>query len=361
MKKRNVWKMIVSSALVLLPILFGVIVWNKIPEQVAIHWGLDGVADGFGGRFVAVVVLPAILFVLHWLCIFFTRWDNKKTEQSEKVLGIMYWIVPAISLYASGLMYAAIFGMDFDMLAFTTVIVGVLLALVGNYMPKCKRNRTMGIKLKWTLESEENWNYTHRLAGKVWVIAGVAMTPLVFFPMRVAIAGMFVLLFVAMAVPMIASYVYYKKQLREGTLPEQVHAPQKRKVGKVTGIVMPVLILVVVGVILFTGDITLHYGEECAEIEMTYYNDASIAYSEIEAVEYRDDFAKGTRAMGYGSPRLSMGAFRNEEFGNYTLYAYTQCDAAVVLTVNGKRVVINGRNAEETMAIYEALTERVGG
>ena len=361
MKKRNVWKMIVSSVLVLLPILFGLIVWNKIPEQVAIHWGLDGVADGFGGRFMAVVVLPAILFALHWLCIFFTRWDNKKTEQSEKVLGIMYWIVPAISLYASGLMYGAIFGMDFDMLAFTTVIVGVLLALVGNYMPKCKRNRTMGIKLKWTLESEENWNYTHRLAGKVWVIMGIAMTPLVFFPMRVAIVGMFVLLLVAMIIPMIASYVYYRKQLREGTLQEQVRVSKKGKAIKASRIVAPVLILAVVCIILVTGNITTHYGEDRLEIKMTYYNDASIAYSEIEAVEYREDFAKGARSMGYGSPRLSMGAFRNEEFGNYTLYAYTQCDAAVVLTVDGKRVVINGRNAEETMAIYEALTERVGG
>ena len=360
MKKRNIWKVIVSSVLTLLPIVFGLIMWNKIPEQVAIHWGVDGVADGFGSRFVAVVVLPVILLVLHWLCIFFTLWDNKKREQSEKVLGIMYWIVPAISLYTSALMYAAIFGREFDMLAFTTVIVGVLLALVGNYMPKCKQNRTMGIKLKWTLASEENWNYTHRLAGKVWVIGGIAMTPLAFLPMRFAIAGMFVLLLVSMAIPMIASYVYYKKQLREGTLPEQVHAPQKRKVGKATGIVMPVLTLVVVGAILFTGNITLHYGEERVEIEMTYYNGASIAYSEIEAIEYRDDFAKGTRAMGYGSPRLSMGAFRNEEFGNYTLYAYTKCDAAVVLTVDGKKVVVNGKNAEETKAIYDALSERMG-
>ena len=361
MKKRNIWKLIVGSLLIVAPIVFGVIVWNKIPEQVAIHWGVDGVADGFGSRFVAVVVLPVVLLALHWICILATLWDNKKTGQSEKVLGITYWIVPCISLYASALTYAAIFGVQFDMIAFTTVIVGVLLAVVGNYMPKCTRNRTLGMKLKWTLASDENWNYTHRLAGKVWLICGIAMTPLAFLPVRFAIAGMFLLLLVAMAIPVIASYVYYKKQLREGALAEETLASKKRKVGTVMGIVVPVVVVVAVCVLVFTGNIATHYGEECVEIKMTYYSDASIAYSKIDAIEYRETFDTGSRMMGYGSPRLSMGAFYNEEFGNYTLYAYTRCDAAVVLTVEGKRVVVNGKNVEETMAIYEALTERIGG
>ncbi len=361
MKKRNIWKLIVGSVLILLPIVFGVIVWNKIPEQVAIHWGVDGVADGFGDRFVAVVLLPVILLALHWLCIIFTLWDNKKTNQSEKVMGIMYWIMPAISLYVSALMYAAIFGMDFDMMAFTTVIVGVLLALVGNYMPKCRQNRTMGIKIKWTLASEENWNYTHRLAGKVWVIGGIAMTPLAFLPIRFAMAGMFVLLLVAMAIPLIASYVYYKKQLREGTLAKEALAPQKGKGGVMVSVIVPSAILVFVCIIMFTGNITMQYGEDRLEIEMTYYNDATIVYSEIEAIEYREDFSAGSRTMGFGSPRLSLGAFQNEEFGNYTRYAYKGCDAAVVLTVNGKKVVVSGKNAEETRAIYDELLERMGG
>lgn len=360
MKKRNIWKMIVSSLLILAPIVFGLIVWNKIPEQVAIHWGVDGVADGFGGRVTAVVVLPAILLALHWLCIIFTLWDNKKTNQSQKVIGMMYWIMPAISLYTAAIMYAFIFGKQFDILAFTTVIIGVLLAVVGNYMPKCTRNRTMGIKLRWTLASDENWNYTHRLAGKVWMICGIAMTPLAFLPVNLALSGMLVLLFVAMAIPLIASYVYYKKQLREGTFDGEAFAPQKTKGGAVVGVVLPILTVLFVCVLMFTGNITPHYGEDNVEIEMTYHSNTAIAYDGIEAIEYREDFAAGIRVMGFGSPRLSMGAYKNEEFGNYTRYTYTQCDAVVVLTVKGEKIAINGKNAEETRAIYKSLTERIG-
>ena len=361
MKKRNIWKMIVGSLVIVAPILFGVITWNKLPEQVAIHWGLDGVVDGFGSRFVAVVLLPAILLALHWFCLLFTRWDNRNNAQNEKVMGILYWIVPGISLYVSALMYAAIFGVHFDMVAFTTVLVGAALVAVGNYMPKCTRNRTMGIKLKWTLASDENWNYTHRLAGKVWVIAGVAMLPLVFLPMRLAIAGMFILLLVAMAIPVVASYVYYTKQLREGTLKESAFVAEKKKGNIVTSAILLPVILVLVCVMLFTGNVTTHYGEDRLEIKATYHSDAAIAYSEIEDIEYREEFAKGSRMMGYGSPRLSLGAFNNSEFENYTLYSYTNCDAAVVLTVRGKKIVVNGKNPEETKAIYEELTERIGG
>lgn len=361
MKKRNVWKMIVGSLLVLAPIIFGVIVWNKIPEQVAIHWGVDGVADGFGDRFMAVVLLPLVLLAMHWLCILITLWDNRKTNQSEKVMGITYWIMPVISLYTSGMMYATIFGMHFEILAFTTVIVGVLLALVGNYMPKYKRNRTMGIKLKWTLASDENWNYTHRLAGKVWMICGISMLALVFLPVKLALAGMFVLLLIAMVIPLIASYVYYKKQLCEGSLTKETLTSQKKRGSVIVGIALPTMIVVLVCVLMLTGNITMHYGEDHVEIEMTYYNDATIAYSEIEAVEYREDFSAGVRVMGYGSPRLSLGAFHNEELGNYTRYAYTQCDAVVMLTVNGKKIVVSGKTAEDTLAIYETLTERIGG
>lgn len=51
--------------------------------------------------------------------------------------------------------------------------IGVMFIGIGNYMPKLKQNYTIGIKVPWTLNSEENWNMTHRMAGKVYVVAGV--------------------------------------------------------------------------------------------------------------------------------------------------------------------------------------------
>ena len=53
--------------------------------------------------------------------------------------------------------------------------LGLMFAAIGNYFPKCRPNRTVGIRIIWTLGSEENWNATHRFAGKVWVIGGLIM------------------------------------------------------------------------------------------------------------------------------------------------------------------------------------------
>lgn len=37
---------IITSLITLLPILLGLIIWNKLPDQIATHWGADGQADG---------------------------------------------------------------------------------------------------------------------------------------------------------------------------------------------------------------------------------------------------------------------------------------------------------------------------
>ena len=51
--------------------------------------------------------------------------------------------------------------------------MGLVFIIIGNYLPKCKQNYTVGIKLPWTLNSEENWNKTHRLAGYVFMLCGI--------------------------------------------------------------------------------------------------------------------------------------------------------------------------------------------
>lgn len=40
-------------------------------------------------------------------------------------------------------------------------------------MSKIRQNYTVGIRLPWTLSSEDNWDKTHRLAGKLWIVGGV--------------------------------------------------------------------------------------------------------------------------------------------------------------------------------------------
>ena len=360
MLKRNKGKLIVSSILILLPILFGALVWEKLPESMPIHWGADGKADGFSSPLVAVILLPLLLHALHWIGLWITAKDNGKNNQSEKVTGMIYWILPLISLLACGMMYAAAFGYTVHMGTYIVLLIGVVFIIIGNYMPKCRPNRTIGIKIKWTLANEENWERTHRLAGKVWVIAGVLCLPAALLPVTVFPYTMVSLLFVSVIVPFVYSYCLYRKHLREGIATKEDY---KRKWTKGEKIAIPIVIAILVFciAICFTGDIAVHLDEDSFTVKTAYYDDLRLAYADIDSVEFRTADDPGERVSGFGSPRLMMGWFRNEEFGDYTRYAYTDSDACVVIRSSGKILVIGLGEESATKSFYDSLMEKVGG
>lgn len=358
MLKRNKGKMILSSVLILLPMLFGLILWDKLPESMPIHWGADGKADGFGSPLVAVLFIPLLLLALHWIGLWITAKDNGKNDQSKKVMGMVYWILPLISLFACGMMYAAAFGYTVHMSAYVVLLIGVVFILIGNYMPKCRPNRTIGIKIKWTLANEENWERTHRLAGKVWVITGVLCLPTALLPVTVFPYTMVALLFVSVIVPFVYSYCLYRKHLREGIATKEDYTRKWTK-GEKIAIPIVIAILVFCIAILFTGEIAVHLGEDSFTVKATYYDDLRLAYADIDSVEFRTADDPGERVSGIGTPRLLLGWFHNGEFGDYTRYSYASTDACVVITSEERVLVIGLREESATRALYEDLLARV--
>lgn len=203
-------KIILSSIVILLPVLFGLLLWNELPDTMATHWGADGNADGFSAKALAVFGLPVMLLLIHLVCLLFTVMDQRKRNQNKKVLRIIFWIIPVISLFANGIVYAAAFGKTFDVILLIPVMLGVMLILIGNYMPKIKQNRTIGIRISWTLNNEENWNKTHRLGGKVWVIGGLAMLFSVFLPLNAVVPTEVCVIITVTVIPIVYSYRIYK-------------------------------------------------------------------------------------------------------------------------------------------------------
>ncbi len=360
MLKKNKLQILLSSVIVLLPILFGLIFWKDLPDTITTHWGADGNADGFSGKAFAVFGLPIIFLGVHFLCLFLTLLDKKQKEQNTKALGMIFWIFPILSLIMNGMMYSVAFGREISMETLTPALIGVMFVYMGNYLPKVKQNSTLGIKLPWTLNNEENWNKTHRFGGKVWVVSGLAMLCGLFLPLSAMVWLMVIVITVSAFVPMVYSYCIYRQHKNEGIT---YIAPPKSKAEQIAvkvAAVVGTLVLIGVGILLFTGDIEIHCGDTSMQIDATYWVDSQVEYSKVDSVEYRTDFDAGIRANGFGSPRLSMGAFQNDEFGVYTLYAYTGAEEYIVLTSNGNVLVIGMRDAAETKALYETLVEKLG-
>ncbi|MBQ9941763.1 MAG: DUF1648 domain-containing protein, partial [Christensenellaceae bacterium] len=86
MIRKNLKILIITSVIILLPILAGLILWNQLPGEVPIHWNASGEVDGWASKPVAVFVMPAILLVFQWLCTLVTGADPKKANHSVKIL-----------------------------------------------------------------------------------------------------------------------------------------------------------------------------------------------------------------------------------------------------------------------------------
>ena len=207
--KKYLKTMILTSLLTLLPIVAGLILWNRLPEQMPTHWGMDGQVDGWSGKVFGIFGLPLILLAVHWLCALATFYaDPKKQNHSDKILHLVLWITPGLSLQLHSFVYAAALGMAVDMNMMMPIFLGLLFTVIGNYLPKCKQNYTIGIKIPWTLDSEENWNKTHRFAGILWVIGGLTVLVLGFF----GAVWVYIPIMIAMTiVPVVYSFLLYRK------------------------------------------------------------------------------------------------------------------------------------------------------
>ena len=167
-------KMIIITTLVtLLPILLGIILWEKLPDSIATHWGADGQANGWSNKAFEVFGMPCILAAIHLFSVCVTLNDPKRKNIHKKPLALVFWIVPVVSLVTSGFTYMAALGSDIDIRLIVSIMMGILFIILGNYMPKLQQNYTVGIKLPWTLNSIENWNRTHRFGGKLFIAGGV--------------------------------------------------------------------------------------------------------------------------------------------------------------------------------------------
>ncbi|MDD7274871.1 MAG: SdpI family protein [Treponema sp.] len=204
---------IILSCIVLLsPMIFGMIVWNKLPESMPIHWGVNGEADRWSSKPFAVFVLPLLILAIHGICIFASGKDFRDKKQSPKVMGLVLWICPLLSVMANSLTYAISLGKEINVLFVVSLTMGTLFVLIGNYLPKCQQNRTVGIRIIWTLKNEANWNATHRFAGKVWVIGGLLLMASSLLPYSILPWAMIALLVVFISLPVLYSYRFYRKE-----------------------------------------------------------------------------------------------------------------------------------------------------
>ena len=144
MIKKYKWTLILTGIVTLSPILFGVLFWNQLPQEIPTHFsGAGNTPDGWSSRPVAVFGLPAFLLGMEWFCLLVTAIDPKKKNISDKMIRIILWIIPVISVVVAVCIYGTVFGKKFDIGMQMNVLVGIVFIVLGNYLPKVKQNHSI--------------------------------------------------------------------------------------------------------------------------------------------------------------------------------------------------------------------------
>lgn len=199
---------IITSVVCLLPIVYALFIFTDLPERIAIHWGADGAPNGWAPKWVAAFGLPVLMCIFNLICQLVSNAEPRAEARPAVLTAFCRWLIALTSAVIVPLTLWYAQGREFNSLPLVCCFLGAILVFVGNYLPKCRRNYTMGIKLPWTLSSDENWNRTHHLAGPLWMLAGVIFLVLGLF-------GQFlpamVVLFVVLLIPTIYSYLLHRK------------------------------------------------------------------------------------------------------------------------------------------------------
>lgn len=212
MVKKNLRTLIITTILTLLPCIAGIYLWDKLPEQMPMHFDINGNADGYASKAFAVFGFPVIIAALQWLMAFLSDVDPKMKKNSKKTTAMVLWIIPSLSILLHAIIYAYSLGKEFNAATPFILFFGLFFVVTGNYLPKISLNLTVGIKIPWTLDSKENWNYTHRISGKIWVAGGLVLIATAFLNLGWLYLAIFAIM---IAVPVIASYRFHKKENKQ--------------------------------------------------------------------------------------------------------------------------------------------------
>jgi len=189
------------------PVIFYLIVWKSIPDQVPMQYGLDGKVNSTFPK-VWYIIMPLILYLL--LFVLPTIDPKKRTYQIGNTYFKIRMLLQVFMSIFNVIVVSDLLYHSFSMAKLTPMLVMALFVVLGNYMGNLKQNYFVGFKTPWTLNNEEVWRRTHVLAGKLWVGGGILAIVLMIFLNNIEWIELSILTLICL-IPLVYSYWIFKK------------------------------------------------------------------------------------------------------------------------------------------------------
>jgi uncharacterized membrane protein len=194
----------------------GIFSYAKMPAQVASHWGAAGEVNGYMDKFWGTFFLPIFLVGLYLLLYFVPKLDprskniDKFKDSYDKFLNMFFSFMVIIYLFT--IAWNLGYQMNIDILI--PIVIAGLFYSIGALISDAKPNYFIGIRTPWTLASDEVWNKTHHIGGKLYKLAAIITLLGLFFGNN-AIFFMLISIFGVSAYLVIFSYLEFKKEQKK--------------------------------------------------------------------------------------------------------------------------------------------------
>ena len=170
------WRfLIVTCVVCLLPILLGLALWENLPDTMAIHFDINNNPDNFAPKAFAVFGMPMLMVVLQVICCIINDVNAYKHGERKKFSAVTKSIVPFLSVVLQTVTLGYALGWNIDIRKFVCVIVGVILVVIGNYLPKLDYVKNADV-------DTEKARKINRFLGFENVVMGLLMIVSIFFP-----------------------------------------------------------------------------------------------------------------------------------------------------------------------------------
>ena len=196
-KKYGPW---LVALLIIAPFIYGALIFPQLPSRIPTHFNFEGKADAWGGPssiFIGPGILGAVSVFTYLLMTNLKSFDPKKYDEANDSLYKDFAVltVAFLSALSTIIIYSSTHADEINVGKLILPLVGLSFAGLGWYMPKFKQNYFVGFKLPWTLENVDNWNETHKVAGKLWIYGGLFQAVVTFIlPMKFGFIGFMITL-----------------------------------------------------------------------------------------------------------------------------------------------------------------------
>lgn len=194
------------------PAIAALVLYNQLPETVATHFGMNNEVNGTMSRGMLIIML--FLLGLIPVIIRVARFIDPKSgnyERFSKAFEVSRVGITVLLTVVGWMIIAYNLGYNVDIRKVVMIVVGLLFAIMGNYLTQVKHNYMFGIRTPWTLANEEIWRKTHRLAGPLMMIGGVISVISSFFSGSAVLIVFIIAIVISSIIPVFYSYLLHTR------------------------------------------------------------------------------------------------------------------------------------------------------